>query len=135
MRDVRDDYHHRWKRCFERTDRGGEKETRGSKVEEWVSIELPNGDSERERSGEYDQYHVQNETAEEVILMRRKQKEKGREQQTTGCRGARSFEGLLNTARVSSAAKAFSRSLSRRERSVVRETETPEDGQHIGRVE
>jgi len=116
MRDVRDDYHHRWKRCVERTDRGGAKETRGSKVEEWVSIELPNGDSERERSGEYDQYHVQNETAEEVILMRREQKEKGREQERTGCRGARSFEGLLNTARVSSAAKAFSRSLSHAER-------------------
>ena len=78
---------------------------------------------------------MQNETAEEVILMRREQKEKGREQERTGCRGARSFEGLLNTARVSSAAKAFSRSLARRERSVVRDTETPEDGQHIGRVE
>jgi ferredoxin len=76
----------------------------------------PNGDSERERSGECDQYHVQNETAEEVILMRREQKEKGRERERTGCRGARSFEGLLNTARVSSAAKAFSRSLSHAER-------------------
>lgn len=78
---------------------------------------------------------MQNETAEEVILMRRQEKEKGIEQQTTGFRGARSFEGLLNTAHVSSEAKAFSRSLARRERSVVRDTETPEDGQHIGRVE
>lgn len=78
---------------------------------------------------------MQNETAEEVILMRREQKEKEREQQTAGFRGARSFEGHLMNAHVSSAAKAFSRSLSRRERSVVRETETPEDGQQTGSVE